>query len=211
MFISLPEFSKLHKRGAQTIYRMILRGELKTAQMIDKRWYIDSEEPIPTVSRTMQRICKNCGKIFTGGRRAEYCPDCKIIAQRSREKSVAKRKKENESKRLWSFAICPKCKLIYIVKYPCQKYCDNCRAQVARDRAKQYYDRIHNRDIPVESNVSDKDERLEISFSPTPLKYCTCKICGKVFASKRKVSFCSDLCRKEASKQRAAARRLNHK
>ncbi|WPB41307.1 hypothetical protein DEGADCKI_02646 [[Clostridium] scindens] len=69
------------------------------------------------------RICRECGKAFSGGPRAWYCPECRSIRERER------RRKYNTCgyvRKLGGTDICKRCGKEYIVRSGTQRYCEEC-------------------------------------------------------------------------------------
>ncbi len=73
------------------------------------------------------RICRECGKTFSGGPRAWYCEDCR----RERQREQARKYRMNPSKRkIGSEDICKNCGNTYIVNGSLQKYCPDCQLEM---------------------------------------------------------------------------------
>ena len=75
------------------------------------------------------RICRMCGRTFSGGPRAWYCPECRI----ERNKATGRdHKKHGTSRPLGSKDICLNCGKKYIVNGGLQKYCPDCREEMRK-------------------------------------------------------------------------------
>ena len=131
-------------------------------------------------STLMERTCKTCGKTFSGGPRAYYCPDCR--AERQREQN-RKHKANGASRKLGSVDQCARCGKDYIVVSGLQRYCPDCArdALLENERPKsRAYMEQRRKDGTIDKNL----DRI-------------CIICGKPFRSSTATVTCSPECAKE--------------
>lgn len=70
------------------------------------------------------RTCKECGRIFIGGPRAWYCPDCREIRRIERER---KYRIYGNNRKLGDIDYCQNCGKEYIICSGLQKYCPACK------------------------------------------------------------------------------------
>lgn len=83
-------------------------------------------------SVVLPRTCRQCGKIFLGGPRAWYCPECRLI--RCREADARRRAKGRKADRpIGSIDHCVRCGKEYIVNSARQKYCPECAYEGVRE------------------------------------------------------------------------------
>ncbi len=94
-----------------------------------------------------ERTCKTCNRIFIGGPRAWYCPDCREI--RRREYAVSF-KKHGTKRPLGSTDKCKNCGKEYVVESGRQMYCLACRPsmykKVDNEQSTKYYYDIVSKD-----------------------------------------------------------------
>ena len=131
------------------------------------------------------RVCKQCGRTFSGGPRAWYCPDCR-----------AERKKENERKyhkdgamrKIGSIDYCVNCGAQYTVISGMQKYCPNCALACVKEVDRQQSLALYY----MKNNQISEQRKLTRAKGKTEL---TCEICGKTFLGYKYQKFCSDECK----------------
>lgn len=131
------------------------------------------------------RVCKQCGRTFSGGPRAWFCPDCRY--ERNKEKNRIHHQ-NGPMRKIGSIDYCVNCGKTYTVTSGLQKYCTNCAplcvAEVDRRQGLDYY--YQNKgDINPKRCIKRRKSKNEIK----------CKICGKVFVGYKHQKFCSDECR----------------
>lgn len=131
------------------------------------------------------RVCKQCGRTFSGGPRAWFCPDCRY--ERNKEKNRIHHQ-NGPMRKIGSIDYCVNCGKTYTVTSGLQKYCANCAplcvAEVDRRQGLDYY--YQNKgDINPKRCIKRRKSKNEIK----------CKICGKVFVGYKHQKFCSDECR----------------
>ncbi len=147
------------------------------------------------------RTCRECGKVFPGGPRAWYCPDCRADRAKESCKRSKARAKKGLTRALGSTDFCVICNKPYIVFGANQKYCKECApeaiTEVDKKQSLEYY--LKNKDT---YNPKRNEARR--------IKEKECAICGKIFipdGSPRKTcsSGCDDVLRK--IRQRKAERK----
>lgn len=147
-------------------------------------------------SNLYNRVCRQCGKTFKGGPRAWYCPNCRI--ERRRE-SNRQHKQTGTARPLGSIDRCEKCGKGYVVNSARQRYCRNCAksavTEVDRVQGAEYYN--SNKDWINQLRKLQRNTRV-------------CPMCGKLFVSTSTSSICSDACKKERNRRRAAKWRAEH-
>lgn len=202
-FISIAEYAALHNRAAITVQQKARRGGFKTAKKIGRDWFIDEDEPYEdnrhgspdNVIRT--RKCRQCGREFSGGPRAWYCPGCRM----ERKNRALERAGIDVVKRpLGSTDKCAICGKEYIVNGSRQRYCPDCASkavkEVDRQQALKYYNDVKGTYNPAR-------------YKKRRVKTKICVICGKEFPCNGTArNTCSDECRK---KQRQAWQRTADK
>ena len=114
------------------------------------------------------RICRQCGRSFTGGPRAWYCPDCRKVRARRQQrerKCIARRP-------LGSMDICQRCGKPYTVTSSNQKYCPACQPIHARE---------YDRKTSLEFYQQHADKINPKRYVRRKVKQKICIICGKPF------------------------------
>lgn len=133
------------------------------------------------------RVCKECGKTFSGGPRAWYCPECRENRRRERDRL---RQKKGPNRKLGSTDYCVACGKPYIVNSGLQKYCPKCApeqiAEIDRKQGLEYYTTNKDQINPKRNAKRAKD-----------LKELTCAVCGKKFLGYENQKVCGEACRKE--------------
>ena len=138
-------------------------------------------------STLMERTCKTCGKTFSGGPRAYYCPYCREERKRARERQY---KANGASRKLGSIDQCARCWKDYVVVSGLQRYCPDCAKDALleneRPKSRAYMEQRRK------SGTLDKNlDRI-------------CIICGKPFRSSTATVTCSPECAKENRRRKQA-------
>lgn len=194
MMIPIKEYAALVGRSVITVRKKAQNGGFKTAEKPGRDWMIDSEEPYtdnrhgPETSLGM-RICRQCGKEFTGGPRAWYCPECREKRKRQQKSKDNYKQRMGLTRKIGSTDYCTRCGKPYTVTGGLQKYCPDCAAEAMqendRNQALQYYE-----DNKEQTNPVRNDKRR--------VKTKQCVICGKEFDADRTArNTCSEECRKK--------------
>ena len=144
-----------------------------------------ADEPPPAIYAKMDRICRQCGKTFTGARNSLFCSDCAKERQlESTRRSKAKRAKDKPSAsavRAKIDRICCECGKTF-TGAPNARFCPDC----AKKRQ-------------LESKRRSKAKRANAKPSAPAVRAKmdrVCRQCGKTFIGARNSLFCSD-CAKE--------------
>jgi hypothetical protein len=107
------------------------------------------------------RVCKECGKTFSGGPRAWYCPNCRAVRQREQNR---KHKQKKPERPLGSIDICQNCGKPYRVASGLQKYCPDCQEEMHRkldnEKSTRYY---HNVVAATDEGMQKKHETAKKS------------------------------------------------
>lgn len=146
------------------------------------------------------RVCKQCGKTFSGGPRSWYCPDCRIERTRERDRLF---KRNSPQRKIGSVDLCVNCGKPYTVASGLQKYCPDCApgcvAEIDRQQGLDYYQKNKD-DINPKRNIKRQKPKTEI----------VCEICGKTFSGYKNQKFCSEECKKENRKIYSRDYERNH-
>jgi hypothetical protein len=131
------------------------------------------------------RTCIQCSKIFIGGPRAYYCPDCRVERVRETNRQHKQRRKFGTFRKLGSSDICERCGKDYIVMGGLQKFCEDCKKIHAME-----YDRItslkyYKLNKHIINPVRNKRRRLGTR---------TCAWCHEKFETHTSKITCSDEC-----------------
>ena len=123
---------------------------------------------------TLRQIaCATCLRIFPGGPRALYCPDCRKERRREGSRRHKDNRRNGQIRPLGSADNCTVCGTLYTVTGPNQRYCPECsRCAVMDVDAEQglaYY-RKHKDAINPERRARRRKETGG------------CRICGVTFA-----------------------------
>lgn len=194
MMIPIKEYADLHGKSVITVRKKAQNGGFKTAQKLGRDWFIDSDEPYtdnrhgPETSLGT-RICRQCGKEFTGGPRAWYCPECREKRKRQQKSKDNHKQRLGLTRKIGSTDNCARCGKPYTVTGGLQKYCPDCADEAMREndrnQARQYYEDNKEQTNPVRNNKRR-------------VKTKQCVICGKEFdANGTAKKTCSDDCRKK--------------
>lgn len=150
------------------------------------------------------RTCRMCGKVFSGGPRAWYCPHCRAerAAECSRRHKANKR--AGKTRRLGEEYRCEVCGKLYVLINPNQKYCPECAPEAVKavdaGQSLDYY-REHT------TNINDRRrETRQAEERP-------CVWCGKLFSGRPHKKTCSEHCAKCTERfrqQRADAKRYGN-
>lgn len=130
------------------------------------------------------RTCRQCGKVFEGGPRAWYCPDCRA----ERQRDANRRQREKGTVRpLGSTDLCTVCGKPYIVKSARQRYCPDCAAEAVK-AADNAQGRAYMEDY--------RKERIRHTDR-------FCKVCGAVIPpDSPEKYYCCDECRRKAEQEK---------
>lgn len=150
------------------------------------------------------RICRQCGRSFSGGPRAWYCPECRYVRRKaSAERYRAKGRKADRP--LGSIDRCVVCGKDYTVKSARQKYCPDCAYDAVRA-----VDRPESRRWLAEHKGDYYPARND---KRRARRYCI--VCGRIITAKTCTVTCeSKDCKLERRKQTqmaAEARRNGEK
>lgn len=130
------------------------------------------------------RTCRQCGKVFEGGPRAWYCPDCRA----ERQRDANRRQREKGTVRpLGSTDLCTVCGKSYIVKSARQRYCPDCAAEA------------------VKAADNAQGRAYMAKYSKTRIRHTDrfCKVCGAVIPpDSPEKYYCSDECRRKAEQEK---------
>lgn len=144
-----------------------------------------------------ERTCRQCGKVFPGGPRAWYCPDCR----RERQREADRRHKKNGTARpIGSTDLCKRCGQEYIVNSARQMYCQECSKIAVPEKTRQQsreYNAAHRETLAQNKTESRKGRNV-------------CVVCGALFDAKTVTVTCSPECarlRKRQTQQKAEANR----
>ena len=135
------------------------------------------------------RVCRQCGTIFSGGPRAAYCPTCR--AERNKE-ATRRYKKSGAARPIGSTDICKRCGAEYVVDGCRQVYCKRCAADAVGDTV-----RAHKRDY----NAANRD-RLNAHKQAMREDRSVCVVCGRVFSPSTPTVTCSSDCATALRKRR---------
>lgn len=79
-------------------------------------------------STLLPRVCENCGRTFTGGPRARYCPSCRIERRREAEREYRARKRAGHVTELGSIIHCEICGKEIEKTSGLRRFCPECGA-----------------------------------------------------------------------------------
>jgi len=194
MLISIKDYAALHGRATISVQQKARRGGFKTAVKKGRDWFIDSDEPYtdnrhgPETSLGT-RTCRRCGREFTGGPRAWYCPECREKRKLQQKSKDNYKQRLGLTRKLGSTDNCARCGKPYTVTGGLQKYCPGCAVEAMREndrnQALQYYE-----DNKEQINPVRNDKRR--------VKTKKCVVCGKEFDPNGTVrNTCSQECRRK--------------
>ena len=108
------------------------------------------------------RVCKTCGRTFSGGPRAWYCPECRHERKLAADLEYHKRDKMGVSRQLGSQDLCQRCGKPYTVCSGLQRFCPECAEinlrEVDNRQGTEYYYRNVKPD-PGERNKKRREAR----------------------------------------------------
>ena len=133
-----------------------------------------------------QRKCTGCHSLFIGGPRAFYCPSCREIRRKERDR---KRKKTGPVRPLGSIDECIQCGNNYIVVGGMQRFCPKCAPIHARE---------HDRVTSLQFYHANKNRINPIRYIRRKVGLIPCIECGKIFdpqGTRRR--YCGDTCRRK--------------
>lgn len=197
MMIPIKEYAALHGKAVITVRKKAQNGGFKTAQKLGRDWFIDSDEPYIDNRRGPEtslgtRTCRRCGREFTGGPRAWYCPECRKKRNRQQKSKDNHKQRLGLTRKLGSTDYCACCGKPYTVTGGLQKYCPDCAAkamrEIDRNQALQYYE-------------YNKEQINSARYDKQRVKTKKCVICGKEFdANGTARNTCSEECRRKQRK-----------
>lgn len=82
------------------------------------------------------RTCRTCGTVFSGGPRAQYCPECRVVQKAYANSTHRANKRDGKVREIGSIDICERCGNAYVVKGGLQKYCKNCGRDAWKEQHK---------------------------------------------------------------------------
>ena len=125
------------------------------------------------------RICRQCGKVFPGGPRAWYCPECRALREKECNRRHRQRLRAGKTDKIGeTIRKCKVCGEPFIIRSARQIYCEKC----APDAVKQV-DRVQSRGWFQRSIEKYGDEyriKRNIAKRAAP-KHCI--ICGNVIVN----------------------------
>jgi membrane protease subunit (stomatin/prohibitin family) len=127
------------------------------------------------------RTCRECGKTFSGGPRAWYCPECRTIRQKAAKQRY---QSKGPSRALGSMDKCEICGKEYIVKSARQRYCPDCAEEAVKKA-----DNAQGREYMQEYRKTR--QRKTTRF---------CVLCGQPIPDGRQ-KYCSDACLNASAKE----------
>jgi Zn finger protein HypA/HybF involved in hydrogenase expression len=76
------------------------------------------------------RVCKECGRTFSGGPRSWYCPECRAERLKAKDREY---KRKGSERKLGNKDICKNCGKEYIINSGMQKYCPECQDKMHKE------------------------------------------------------------------------------
>ncbi len=137
------------------------------------------------------RICKQCGRIFSGGPRAWYCPDCR---HERKKESERRHKKRGAMRPIGSTDRCINCGNPYTVMGGLQKYCPDCAPKCVAEIDRQQGLALYHKN-------KDKINEQRYRKRQKPKKEISCVVCGKIFFGHANQKFCTEECRAKHKKE----------
>ena len=135
------------------------------------------------------RECISCGVEFTGGPRAYYCPECRVLRTKQTNREYNERKKAGNVREIGSTDICENCGKSYTVTAGLQKYCPDCKEEMDQERSRTASLDHYNRNKDVINPIRN------IRRAVPPRR---CAICGRDFKARSSKNYCSEECAKDA-------------
>ena len=135
------------------------------------------------------RECIQCGAAFKGGPRAWYCPECRAERQKMQARESRKRQAEGKQRKIGSTDICQNCGKPYIVASPLQKWCPDCKEEMARETDRRQSLEYYNENKETINPARNIRRRA-------PARRCA--ICGRDFAARSNKKYCSQECYNKA-------------
>lgn len=133
------------------------------------------------------KTCKQCGKTFSGGPRAWYCPACREERRAKHDKDYKRRKRTGAHRPLGSIDQCVICGQDYTVNAGQQRYCPRCAVgavkAIDRSQGLSYY-HVNKDAINPARNLKRRKGLRQ------------CPICKTQFDTRSKRICCSDECRR---------------
>lgn len=149
------------------------------------------------------RACRECGTSFPGGPRAWYCPKCREIRRKARDKRI---KQDGPKRPLGSTDLCTVCGGTYIVNSGRQRYCPGCAPAAIKE--------VDNRQ-GIEWYRANRDTYNPTRNATRRKGECVCVICWTRFPSDGTArDTCSKGCRdmqKKEAQNRADKKRSPRK
>lgn len=131
------------------------------------------------------RVCKQCGRNFSGGPRAWYCPYCRYERRKEKDR---KYHKDGSMRKIGDTDFCVNCGKPYTITSGMQKYCPDCALACIREIDRQQSLALYHRksdEISEQRKSVRRKKKIEI----------TCEVCGKTFLGRKNQKFCSEGCR----------------
>lgn len=103
--------------------------------------------------RKLQRVCKNCGKTFTGAPRSMYCPKCSEERKKAQKRVYNERAKYGTTRKIGQEYPCEICGELYILVSGSQRFCKKCAEirskEVTKALAIERYNRKKDKTNPA--------------------------------------------------------------
>jgi len=131
------------------------------------------------------RICKQCNISFTGGPRAYYCPDCRVIRQAETNIRHRSRERKGLARKIGDSDKCEKCDKSYEIKAGLQRFCEDCQ---------RIHQLEHQRVTNLKSYHLHKDKTNPIRNLRRQMGPVKCWWCGKEFIAHNTKLTCSPEC-----------------
>lgn len=141
----------------------------------------DKIKHTPTI---VGKTCKECGRLFNGGPRAWYCPECRRERQLKTKREYNKR---GSVRKIGSTDICERCGEPYVVNAGRQKYCSDCAKTAIYETIRE--DKLRHQAKYREGHPDGRRTQT------------VCIICGKPFMATKSTLTCSAECAKEAHRR----------
>ena len=82
----------------------------------------------------LKRTCRMCGSTFSGGPNASYCPGCRLLHRRELRLGA---QQGGHPRQVGTEAPCSRCGKPYLVRSGSHKYCEQCAAEVIREKRRK--------------------------------------------------------------------------